>query len=279
MKRHRVLRLSFDFTARLLDPEFTAGWDEEARQQWQAQADRIKQELADQYGDQNIEQKLQNLQDIGAQSMSVIDTHNIYYRQVRHAFIVGAYYPALTATAALGERILNDLILKLRQYYPVPKDFPEVRTHKTFSNWRQMIDALEEWGVLLPNVVTSFRALSRIRGRSIHYNPITQFDMRQLAVEAIQHMNTIIEQQFGILGCQPWYIPGIRGQSFIGKDWETNPFVREFLLPHAVLVGPEHRLTHDEVTGLWDVEDIEYDDREVTDKEFRLLVDPDGVEP
>src|SRR5690606_28466151 len=117
-----------------LDPEFTAGWDEEARQRWQTQAKRIKQALADQYGHQDIEQKLQNLQDIGAQSMSVIDTHNNYYRQARHAFVIGAYYLAITATSALGERILNDLIVKLRQYYPVPKDFPEVRTHKTFSN-------------------------------------------------------------------------------------------------------------------------------------------------
>jgi len=47
----------------------------------------------------------------------VIAYHNSFLRRVRDAFASGNYYPALTAGCALGERILNHLILDLREEF------------------------------------------------------------------------------------------------------------------------------------------------------------------
>lgn len=279
MKRYRVLRLNFDFTANHFDPEGYDTWSEEAKERYQEHLEGLRAELGRQYGTDGLEYKVQNLRDIGAQPMSVITFHNSLYQQARHAFIVGAYYPALTATAALGERILNDLVLTLRESYPAPAEYPQISIYKTFSQWKVMIDTLESWNVLLPDVVECFRRLLGIRGRSIHYNPIQPREMRGMAVKAMECMNTIIHRQFGILGSQPWFIPGIRGASFVAKAWETQPFVRAFLLPHAALVGPNHWLELDEATGLWSVHDHDYEAREISDEEFGTLVDPGGAEP
>lgn len=278
MKRYRVLQLEFDFTANLLLHKIGEDTDEETKVWHQEQIERVRKRMEYRYGSDNLDEKVQNLQDIGAQAMSVISFHNNFYRQARHAFIVGVYYPALTATCALGERILNELVLALRSYYPTPMDHPEIATHKSFANWTLMIDALEGWGILLSDVTEAFRALTKTRHRTLHFNPVSQDEVRVLAVDAIQRMNLIIHRQFGILGLQPWFIPGIRGASYIAKSWEDSPYVETFLLPHSALVGPRHQLNISEDMFMVTVQDEQYDERELTDEEFRDMVDPGWLE-
>lgn len=266
--------MDFDFTANYLNmPELDDSATDEARRWWTSHQDSIVEELGLRYGQEQLEAKVQNLKDIDAQPFSVISFHNHFYRQARHAFIVGAYYPSLTATVALGERILNELVLGLRSDFPVPKDRPKIGTKKSFNNWKLMIDALEEWEVLLPDVVAACKRLEKIRQSSVHFNPLSHDQVRSMAVEAILAMNLIINRQFGILGNQPWFIPDIRGASYIRQAYEQHPFIRRFILPHCGLVGPKHRLNYDEHTGLWSVTDETYEADEVTDEEFRDLLE------
>lgn len=57
------------------------------------------------------EAKISRLIEIGSKPFSVVSFHNRFFGQVRHAYVVGAAYPAATGTCALGERVLNHLVL------------------------------------------------------------------------------------------------------------------------------------------------------------------------
>jgi hypothetical protein len=146
--------------------------------------------------------------------------------QARRAFIVGAYYPALTATCALGERILNHLVLLLREDFRATPEYKSVYRKESFDNWEVPIRALEAWSILLPEVSRSFQALEAVRHRSIHFDPATDRDDRPHALQALNHLNDIVSRQFGARGPLPWFIPKIMGASYIRKAAEAQPFVR-----------------------------------------------------
>ena len=84
---------------------------------------------------------------------------------------MGAYYPALTAACALGERILTYLMLNLRDDFKAHPQYKRVYRRESFEKWDLAIDTLEVWDVLLPEVVTSFRELRDRRNKAIHFRP------------------------------------------------------------------------------------------------------------
>lgn len=49
---------------------------------------------------------------------SIVAQHMEYLQQVRVSFVAGAYLPSLTASGALGERILNELMISTRDDFP-----------------------------------------------------------------------------------------------------------------------------------------------------------------
>ena len=64
-------------------------------------------------------------------------------------------YPALTGACALGERILNYLILNLRDDFHSTPEYKQVYRKDSFDQWDAPINALASWGVLLPEVAVS----------------------------------------------------------------------------------------------------------------------------
>jgi hypothetical protein len=180
--------------------------------------------------------------------------------------MIGSYYPALTAACALGERILNHLVLALRDNFKSTSQYKSVYNKQSFDDWDLAIDTLEAWGVLLPAAVEAFRSLKSERHRAIHFRPETDQDDRSLALSALQSLAKVIQEQFSGFGTQPWFIPGARGESFIAKAAERQPFVSKIYLPNCALVGPRHRIEFRGNQIL--VHDEEYPARDVTDEEF-----------
>lgn len=232
------------------------------------------------YGIGEFQSKIEDFIAFGAIPLSVFDFHIKFLYQIRDAFVVGSYYPALTGAAALGERILNHLILRLRDDYKGTDEYKDVYDKESFDNWNLAIDTLEAWGVLLPEVVKEYRRLAKIRNRkAIHFNPKTDEKDREYALEAIETLTKIIRIQFSGFGNQPWFIPGIKGASFIKKEWEAEPFIRHVYIKgeNCVLVGPYHQVTEvkpDEKSGAIILEmedDYDYEQREITDEEFAEL--------
>jgi hypothetical protein len=182
---------------------------------------------------------------------------------------MGAYYPALTASCALGERILNYLILMLREEFKNSPEYKRVYNRDSFDNWDIAINTLDAWNILLPEVVTEFRTLRDRRNDAIHFRPELDNNDRLLALAAIRSLNFIMENQFCAFGSQPWFVTGVPGEIYIKKEWEKQPFIRKMYLPNCASVGPKHKV---ESVMPWAIrDDATYEDREITDEEFCSL--------
>lgn len=243
-RRHLSWGMEFDSRAYLLSEGVKEHWDDNVKSQHLHNLDNLKKALIYEFGEFAAELKQNNFADISTKPFSVIAHHNVFFDQVRRSFVLGAYYPSLVGACALGERILNHLILDLRGYFCSTPEYKRISRKKSFDNWQIPIDTLSAWNILLPGVATEFQDLMRLRHRSIHFNPITSGNLRSDALAAILHLRTIIEHQFGSFGRQPWFISGTKGHCFIRKDFETHPFVQVYLIPRCPFVGPLFGMSH-----------------------------------
>lgn len=270
MKRYRIIAFDFDSRARTLTDPIRDAWEEKVKEQHRQNQAQVEAELIANYGISASDLKKQNFIALDTKPFSVLAFHNRFFEQIRVAFIMGAYYPALTGTCALGERILNHLILTLRDDYRHTSEYKKVYRKESFDDWNLPISVLKSWGVLLPEVVKQFQQLRDMRSKVIHFRPETDRNDRELALEAIHCMREIIGNQFSSFGPRPWFISNIPGEIYIKKDWELHPFVRKIYLPNCALVGPKHRI--ESVLPRIVVNDnFEYEDNEISDKEFREL--------
>ncbi len=271
MKRYRVLAYDFDTRATILKEEIKEAWEEKIKEQWRINKTNIKEGLLAEYGALNSDEKIDNFIALDAYPISIIAFHNNFLRQIQSTYVIGSYYPALIGSCALGERILNHLILRLRDNNRASEEYKRVYRKDSFDNWDVAINTLEAWNVLLPEVVSSFRELKEIRNKSIHFNPEIDTNDKELALEAIKNLKGIISGQFSGFGTQPWFIPGTRGACYIKQDYELVPFVREIVIPNCFKVGHLHRLEHNQ--NGWMVHDPEdYADIEISDERFVELI-------
>jgi len=267
MKRYRVLSYDFDTRANVLSIVINDNWDKKHIEQWQENQKQIKEGLIAQFGEQNADQKIKNFIELGYLPISIIAFHTKFMRQIRAAYVIGAYYPALTSACALGERILNQLIIYLRNDYKYTEEYRKVYRKSSFNNWNIAINTLESWGVLLPDVTKDFRELENIRHSAIHFNPETDTNDKELALGAIKKLTKIIEGQFSGFGTQPWFIPDARGGGYIKKEYEQVPFVKHIIIPNCALVGPYHTLKL--VGNRWIINDnYDYEEKDISDEEF-----------
>jgi len=264
-RRHLSYTIDFDSRAHAFD-EPSEEWDYEVRRLHLENRERAKAGLAHEFGMDHLELKIQNFVAMGFKPFSILVYHNQFFDQARRAFVIGAYYPALVGACALGERILNHLILDLREAYRTSPEYKEVHRKDSFDKWHLPIDTLEAWSVLMPKAVVEFRELAKLRNRSIHFNTSTYATARDDALTAILHMRTIIEEQFAAWGNQPWFIKGTRGHLFIARAWEENPFVKNYYLPTCPFVGPHFAISFE--NGLRFHDHADYGDGEWTDQEF-----------
>ncbi|MCA9124441.1 MAG: hypothetical protein H6822_33855 [Planctomycetaceae bacterium] len=270
MKRYRVISLDFDARVHSLNREIRAEWEESVKEQHRQSRRATQESLIHAFGAKGYHAKRQNFIDLDAKPLSVLAFHNRFFEQARIAFITGAYYPALAGTCALGERILNHLVLTLRDDFKASPEYKRIYSKDSFDNWDTAIDALASWGVLLPEVADEFRTLKDMRNKSLHFRPEVDTNDRELALEAIKSLSSIIGTQFSAFGPQPWFIKSIPGEIYIRKASETDPFIKHVYLPNSLHVGYKHKV--ESVLPQFVVNDqFDYEDREITDEEFSDL--------
>ena len=265
-RRHLSYTLDFDTRAMLLAEEPGPGWSDEAVRRLAESREQVRQGLSAQFGGRALERKVADFVAIKSKPFSVLAYHNQFFEQVRTAFVLGAYYPALVGACALGERILNHLILDLRAAYSGTPEYKRVSRKDSFDDWRVPIDTLEAWDVLVPEATTEFRARMVLRHRSIHFNISTYETLREDALAAILHLREIIEAQFGTFGLKPWLIHETAGLMFIRKDWEDRPFIRAYHARSCPFVGPYVAIAFE--GGLQYFDHHDYGDGDWSDEEF-----------
>ena len=264
-RRHLSYTMDFDTRASVFE-EPGEHWEEEPRRLHLENRERTKAGLACEFGSDFLEEKIERFRAIGTKPFSVQSYHNQLFDQVRSAFVIGASYPALVGACALGERILNHLLIDLRHFFKGTPEYSRVYRKESFDDWRVPIDTLEAWGVLLPEVVTEFRSLMDLRHRSIHYNASTYGTLQSDALAAVLHVREIIDRQFTAFGDRPWFIKGTRGFIFIKREWEEDPFIKTFYLPTCPFVGPHFAISF--TNGLTYCDRHDYGEGSWTDEEF-----------
>lgn len=269
VRRYHPFSFDFDSTPLSLK-ETEEHWDEQVknrhRENRAQQIKRIEQE----YGKLHIEDFIRNVIDLGPKSVSLLTYHNQFHEQARRSFVACAYYPALVAACALGERILNHLVLDLRNSFKSSEHYRKVYRKDSFDNWPFAISVLTDWKVLAENVREEFLALNELRNRSIHFNPETYKLLRDDALSALQRLNAIIATQFGYFGLQPWFIKNTPGAQFVKRVYETDPFVRTYVIPRSGFVGPLYGMERSP-EGYWSHLDYaDYGDDELSDEEFAI---------
>jgi hypothetical protein len=234
----------FDFDTRvmILTEEINDSWEDKVKELHHANRKRVVDGLITGFGDLNKEAKLENFIALNTKPFSIIAFHNRFFEQARSAFVIGAYYPALTGACALGERILNHMLLLLREDYKYTPEYRRVYRKDSFDDWTVPIETLKAWDVLLPDVVDDFLRLKEMRNRAIHFRPETDHNDRELALEALNCLRATIGSQFASLGTQPWFLTGVPGEVYIKQAWEQRPFIQKVYLPNCALVGPKHRM-------------------------------------
>ncbi len=267
MKRFRIVGFDFDSRVRSFDP-ISDEWDEQVKVLHMQNRERTIAGLKLEFGEHRFGEKLQNFIDLGAKPFSVLAFHNRFYAQARAAFVQCQYYPALTGVCALGERVLNHLVLGLRDHYKTSVSYKHVYRKDSFDRWEAAIDALAEWKVLTAEAEGHFRQLCKMRNDALHFNLDTERNVRADALSALLTFGKVVDTQFAALGQLPWlFMPP--GEVYIRKEWESSPFIQLVYVPNAVHVGPKHQV----VSVLpWQVTDTtEYEPVEVSDEEFIRL--------
>lgn len=266
-RRYHLFSFDFDSTPlSLKEPE--EHWDKQVRDLHLKNRTRQIKRLKREYGTLHIEDIVKNMGDLGPKSMSLLTYHNRLHEQARRSFIIGAYYPALVAASALGERILNHLVLDLRDSFTSSKHYKKVRRKDSFDNWSFVVSVLTEWKVLVDGVAEEFLVLGDLRNRSIHFNPDTYKSLREDAVAALHRLNAIIAKQFGYFGFQPWFIESTPGAQFVKRTYEANPFVRAYIIPRSGFVGYLYGMEMSP-EGHWHHLDYsDYGDEDLSDEEF-----------
>ena len=270
VKRYRVFLFDFDSRAIGLDKPVPETYEPEFRERLLADRERILENLKLELGEENFDAKLENFTDLGPKRFSVVGFHNQFYDQSRRSFVIGAYYPALVGSCALGERILNHLVLALREDFKDTAAYKRVYRKNSFDDWDLAIDTLADWGVLTPGAVGAFRELKCKRHEAVHFRPEIDSNARALALEAISCLGIVIQRQFGAAGDLPWFMDDTPGEIYIRGDWANRPFINKIYVQSCGLVGPWHEV--ESVVPKWVIRDnFAYEDRDISDEEFVSL--------
>jgi hypothetical protein len=270
-RRYTPIAMTFDTRAMLLDL-VTDGPDVEPETATlnRNNQSRLREELIHEFGAANYEQKVQNFVDLGPAPWSLAALHNTYLSEVRQAFSLGAYYPALVGACALGERILNHLVLTLREDYASHPATKHVAGKKALDDWEKCIRTLEEWGVATDDVKGDYRALEDARHAAVHYR--TELDTgnaRAAALCAIRLLSGVVEKIFNPHGIAPHYFAGPIGRAYVRLEAESDPFIRRFILPACALVSPRYRFVPSgRGFDIYDDPDYGTDRPPLTDEEF-----------
>lgn len=270
-RRYLPAALTFDSRATILTTVIEDSWDPAVADQWAVNQRQVKESLLHEFGVEGGERKIQDFGALGPAPWSVVALHNSYLSQVRSAFVSGSYYPALLGASGLGERILNHLILALRDDYDHPAT-KKVAGKRSIANWATCISALEAWGVLGGQTARDYQRLMTLRHSAVHYkSELDDGDARTEALESIQLLQGIVQEIFQPLGGPPLFIAGSVGHSFLKLEAENLPLVRRFYMPASVLVSPRFQMRPNSASQYFDFYDdedycVERDD--LTDDEF-----------
>lgn len=190
-----------------------------------------------QWGESDFDKKIERYIKLDLAYIGIPEEYYELLQPIISSYCCGYFYPAMTSAGALGERILNRLILKLRDYYKTSKHYKKIYRKDSFDQWEYPVEVLKDWGVITEEVANLFLDLKQYRNDSIHYNE--GYDFEKNSHDAIKVLANIIDLQFNYMSRKDlFWIFIVPGEILLRTEKIDNPFVKEFVLPHCLLIGP-----------------------------------------
>lgn len=223
---YRIVNFSFDLTVNSLK----GGFPKET-------IELIIKQFKDKWGESNFDEKLDRFKNLDLAYLGIPEEYFDLLQEISSSYYCGSFYPAMTSAGALGERILNRLIIKLRDYYKSSKHYKNIYRKNSFDQWELPIKVLKDWNVITEEVSELFLKLKEYRNYSIHYNEGYDFEFN--SHDAIKTLARIIDLQFNYINREDlFWIFDVPGEIWLKSDKIEDPFVKEFILPHCLRCGP-----------------------------------------
>jgi hypothetical protein len=197
----------------------------------------LASQLKTDWGDANFEDKLDRLLSLDLAFLGIPEEYYTLLNSVVSTYCCGYFYPAITSAGALGERILNRLVIKLRDHFKSSEHYRKIHRKASFDQWDTPIKILKDWGVISEKVSKTFLELKKYRNDSIHYNDGYCFEAN--AQHAVKALGSIIDLQFNYVNRRDlFWVFDVPGEIWLRSEVINDPFVVEFVLPHCALLGP-----------------------------------------
>ncbi len=220
-RMYRVFGFALDTRAAIFNVEGA----QEAKKQ-------LSDSLRDQWGDQSFALKLERFKKLNLSYLGIPDEYYGLLRQIVDSYCCGYFYPAMTSAGALGERILNRLLIRTRDYFKGTPQYKAIYRKRSFDSWDKPISVLMEWNIISADVAEAFHKLKDYRNDSIHYQEGYSFE--ENAKAAITQLASIIDLQFNYTRRKDlFWIFDVPGEIWLRSEQSQDPFVKEFVLPHC----------------------------------------------
>lgn len=190
-----------------------------------------------QWGEKDFDSKIARYIKLDLAYIGISEEYYELLQPIISSYCCGYFYPAMTSAGALGERILNRLIIKLRDYYKSSKHYKKIYRKDSFDQWEYPVEVLKDWDVISEEVADLFLNLKQYRNDSIHYNE--GYDFEKNSHNAIKTLANIINLQFNYMTRNDlFWVFDVPGEILLKTEKINIPFIKEFVLPHCVLIGP-----------------------------------------
>lgn len=229
----------------------------------------IEEYVISRYGERGIEDKLKRYLSFKPSSLAIIGEYHDLLQEIDDSYILGLYYPALTASCCLGERIFNILILRLMDYHKTSQYYKNIYSKESLTDWTSSINILRDWKVIDSEDISSkYLKLEEIRHGIIHFRKLD--DIEEKTQDALVIIHDITTYFFAVGKRNDIYFL-CSGEIYVKKQAEQVPFVKEIILPHCVLVGYKHKVESLNKGELFIKDENGYELEEISDEEFCKL--------
>lgn len=228
--------------------------------------------LGQKYGSLNFEEKFRRWLSIPKPVLSVVDEHTHLLEDIEDAYVLGSLYSALTGACCLGERIINQIIIRIRESYRASEQYKKICNKDSINDWSLGIETLKEWKIIDTDTEAKYRRLGKLRTDAVHFQNKVQ-NLERMAQEAIELINQIVSDLFGLDEKKKdmliWF--EVPGEIFLRKEIEQDPFIKAFYIPAARSAGYKHTIGTT-ANGEWFIEDNNaYPETDIPDDEFVRL--------
>ena len=208
-------------------------------------SEEVKEKLKRELGEDQIDDKYLRWEEISKANIWILEEFNQFLDEIIKAYIQGYYYISITGACCLTERLLNRLIIKLKDHNKKSPLYKKIYDkEKQIQNWDTLKEVLEDWGILNEEQLSICKKLHRYRNDTVHYIP--EYDFKSAAPTVIKLTTKLIDSIFSVFERKDIFnIFIIPGEIWVKECMIADPFVKEFILPCCSMAGAISQIEED----------------------------------